>query len=215
MPAQNNALASVIVNTNVQTMSTREIASLTDKEHKNVKRDTEKMLNELGEDALRYQRIYFDSMNREQTEYHLGVTLVCTLLAGYSAASRYKVIEFLLVSRDEAHTNTKSYYEEPSQLLGELFKVTFPRKISGVDTLYIMWSESMQAVKIGRTCKDPKSRVTALKTGCPDIEVVKSFPHLGKYENHLHKKFREFRVGGEWFSVTPEIAINAIEELAK
>lgn len=82
-----------------------------------------------------------------------------------------------------------------------------------VDTLYVMWSESMQAVKIGRTCNDPNKRIASLKTGCPDIELVKTFPGVGKFEAHLHKKFSEFCVGGEWFSVTPEIAIKAIEEV--
>lgn len=74
------------------TMSSREIADLTEKRHDNVKRDIEKMLKELGEDALKFEDIYFDSMNRQQTEYRLDRDLTETLLLGYSAPLRRKVL---------------------------------------------------------------------------------------------------------------------------
>ena len=74
------------------TMNSREIAALTGKDHKNVLADIRKMLEELEEDELKYQRIYFDSMNRTQTEYLLGRELTDTLLTGYSAIARRKVI---------------------------------------------------------------------------------------------------------------------------
>ncbi|MEG6060032.1 Rha family transcriptional regulator [Enterobacter roggenkampii] len=45
-------------------MTSREIADLTGKEHKNVTVDIRRMLDELGEDALKFQRIYRDRMNR-------------------------------------------------------------------------------------------------------------------------------------------------------
>lgn len=74
------------------TMSSREIAELTNKRHDNVKQDIRRMLEELGEDVLDFQGIYFDSMNREQTEYRLDRELTETLLTGYSARLRRKVI---------------------------------------------------------------------------------------------------------------------------
>lgn len=77
------------------TMSSREIAELTGKEHKNVKRDIENMLSDLNEDALTFERIYFDSMNRQQTEYFLDRRHVECLLTGYSAVLRMKVIDRL------------------------------------------------------------------------------------------------------------------------
>lgn len=52
-------------------MSSREIATLCDKEHKNVKHDIEVMAEQLELDTLRFEHIYLDSMNREQTEYLL------------------------------------------------------------------------------------------------------------------------------------------------
>ncbi|WP_431321651.1 Rha family transcriptional regulator [Rhizobium sp. YTU87027] len=81
--------------TSVITMSSREIAELTGKRHDHVKRDIEKMLSDLGEDAPRFGDIYLDSMNREQTEYRLDRELTETLLLGYSAPLRLKVIRRL------------------------------------------------------------------------------------------------------------------------
>lgn len=62
---------------------------------KPLKRDIEKMLVELGEDASRFGHIYLDSMNREQTEYRLDRELTETLLFGYSAPLRLNVIRRL------------------------------------------------------------------------------------------------------------------------
>lgn len=74
------------------TMSSREIAELTGKRHPDVKRDIEKMMLDLGEDVSRFARIYLDSMNREQTEFRLERELTETLLLGYSAPLRRKVL---------------------------------------------------------------------------------------------------------------------------
>ena len=74
------------------TMSSREIAELTGKEHFHIKRDIEGLLRELQEDASNFGCIYFDSMNREQVEYRLDRELTETLLTGYSAVLRRRVI---------------------------------------------------------------------------------------------------------------------------
>lgn len=84
-----NALIKTV---NAVTMTSREIAELTGKQHQHVKRDVEKMLLELSEDASNFGHIYFDSMNREQIEYRLDRELTETLLTGYSAVLRRKVI---------------------------------------------------------------------------------------------------------------------------
>ncbi|MDX0934096.1 hypothetical protein GOE04_11495 [Sinorhizobium medicae] len=76
-------------------MSSREIADVTGKRHPDVKRDIERMLVDLEEDVSRFAHIYIDSMNREQTEYRLDRELTETLLLGYSAPLRRKVIKRL------------------------------------------------------------------------------------------------------------------------
>lgn len=77
------------------TMSSREIAELTEKRHDHVKRDIENMLAELKKDIPSFGGIYLDSMNREQVEYHLDKELTETLITGYSIPLRHKVIRRL------------------------------------------------------------------------------------------------------------------------
>jgi phage antirepressor YoqD-like protein len=91
--APRNAIAENVARS--VTMSSREIAELTGKEHKNVKRDIELMLRELGKDALSFERIYLDSMNRQQVEYRLDRELTETLITGYSISLRHRVIQRL------------------------------------------------------------------------------------------------------------------------
>lgn len=77
---------------NTVTMSSREIAELTRKQHQHVVRDLKRMLGELGFNPSTLGRIYRDGMNRQQTEYMLNQDLVITLLSGYSAPLRYRVV---------------------------------------------------------------------------------------------------------------------------
>lgn len=95
------------------TMSSREVAELTGKEHKNVRRDIEHMLKELGKDPLSFERTYLDAMNREQDEYHLDRELTETLVTGYSIPLRHKVIQRLhqLEARQDQPIAMPSYAE--------------------------------------------------------------------------------------------------------
>lgn len=85
----------IMGNPGALTMSSREIAELTGKQHRNVKRDIESMLRELKKDVLSFERIYFDSMNRQQTEFHLDRELTEILITGYNIPLRAAVIRRL------------------------------------------------------------------------------------------------------------------------
>ena len=97
-------------------MSSREIAELTGKRHDNVIRDVRAMISELEDGSLDAQEgakgdlltseeiskglktqglrvaTYRDHLNRQQTEYLLDHDLTLTLISGYSAKLRYKVV---------------------------------------------------------------------------------------------------------------------------
>lgn len=100
------------------TMSTRLVAELTGKEHFNVKRDCDVMFKELEIDALKFEGIYLDSMNRQQTEYLLPKDLVETLITGYSIKLRYQVIQRLheLESQLQPKPTIPQTYSEALQL---------------------------------------------------------------------------------------------------
>jgi len=75
------------------TMSSREIAELTGKQHRNVKRDIETMMTTLEVDMLRFEHIYRDGQNRKQTEYRLPKRETLILVSGYNIQLRAKIVD--------------------------------------------------------------------------------------------------------------------------
>lgn len=84
------------------TMSSREIAELTGKEHYNVMRDIRSMLQELGKDAFSFEGIYLDAYGREKPCFNLPRREVEILLTGYSIPLRAKVIDRLHELEEQA-----------------------------------------------------------------------------------------------------------------
>lgn len=101
-------------------MTSREIAELTGKEHKNVTVDIRRMLDDLGEDALKFQRIYFDTMNRQRTEYHLDREHTECLITGYSAILRMKVIKRLHELEESQPVKIPRTFAEALRLAAEM-----------------------------------------------------------------------------------------------
>lgn len=122
MPLFNQVLKPVTQDT-VTMMSSREIAELTEKQHQHVKRDIEKLCAELQEDVSKFGRIYFDSMNRSQTEYLLDRDTTENLLLGYSAPLRKKVLARLR-ELEEMVANPKVDPSDPAWLRSVLIGYT-------------------------------------------------------------------------------------------
>jgi Phage regulatory protein Rha (Phage_pRha) len=81
------------VSQDVLTMTSREIAALTGKEHSHVMRDIEVMLKELDLDKEGYIQNWIHPQNGQAyREFSLDRELVYTLLTGYSVIARRKVI---------------------------------------------------------------------------------------------------------------------------
>lgn len=97
---------------NVQTMSSVEIAELTGKEHKNVKRDIVSLLDQLVVDKLKFERTYKDSMNRDQHCYELDKHHTLALVTGYSAPLRMAIIK----RWDELEQKSQCGTQAPAQL---------------------------------------------------------------------------------------------------
>lgn len=74
------------------TMTSREIANLTGKRHADVIRDVRNMLKNLDEDERKFASIYLDAYGREQSQFSLDKDHTLTLLLGYDAKARLKVI---------------------------------------------------------------------------------------------------------------------------
>lgn len=77
----------------IQTMSHREVAELTGKESRHVKRDCEVMFKELGLSAAGYAQPWTHPQNQQTyIEYMLPRDLVETLITGYSIKLRHAVL---------------------------------------------------------------------------------------------------------------------------
>ncbi|TGL58641.1 Rha family transcriptional regulator [Leptospira jelokensis] len=74
-------------------MSSLEIAELTLKEHKHVRRDIEVMLRKLALDESRFGHTYKDASNRTQNFYRLPKRECLILISGYSVELRAKIID--------------------------------------------------------------------------------------------------------------------------
>lgn len=80
------------------TMSSREISELCDKRHAHVLRDIEKMIQDIAEPKFGlsdFQSNYKDATGRTLKEYRLPKDLTVTLIAGYRADLRYRVVKRL------------------------------------------------------------------------------------------------------------------------
>jgi len=87
-PATENALTIA----GGKTMSSREIAELTGKRHDHVIRDIEKMLADVGEAVPKFGGSYVGADNTTRPCYNLPRDLTYTLVAGYRADLRLKII---------------------------------------------------------------------------------------------------------------------------
>lgn len=76
-----------------RTMSTREIAELTGKEHKNVLADARKMLDELGLTSAEFSADLPDAYGRQQPVLMLPKRECLILVSGYSVQMRARIID--------------------------------------------------------------------------------------------------------------------------
>ena len=82
-----------IVPLNILTMSTREIAELTEKRHDNVVRDFRSQCESLGLNLLRFEEVYIAGNGQEQTEYLLDKEQALTLVSGYNVTLRNRIVQ--------------------------------------------------------------------------------------------------------------------------
>lgn len=75
------------------TMSSREIADLCEKQHKDVMRDIRNMLEELGETSAQFCADLPDAYGRPQPVFNLPKDLTITLVAGYNVKLRKRIID--------------------------------------------------------------------------------------------------------------------------
>ncbi|MBO29084.1 MAG: hypothetical protein CML61_10090 [Rhodobacteraceae bacterium] len=99
------------------TMSSREIAELCEKQHDNVMRDIRKMMQDIGKDALNFEDIYQDAYGRDKPCFILPKDLTVTLITGYRADLRYKVVKRLEELENQARAAPLPDFSDPAVLV--------------------------------------------------------------------------------------------------
>ena len=102
----NAKIETLVSNNGEKMMSSREIAQICEKEHRNIIRDIRRMLEDLGdyEDCSNLSSpqnsekgwkfsTYINSQNKEQPEFLLNFELTMTLVAGYNVVLRNRIIK--------------------------------------------------------------------------------------------------------------------------
>lgn len=114
------------------TMSSREIADLCEKQHDNVMRDIRKMLQDIGMDGLRFEGVYMGRNGEQRPCFHLPKDLTVTLITGYRADLRYKVVKRLQELESEAQAfDPSKILESPSAMRGLL--LTYTEKVIALE----------------------------------------------------------------------------------
>lgn len=77
------------------------------------------------------------------------------------------------------------------------------------ELVYFIKHKGLSPIKIGKSTKDAlKGRLGQLKTSSPyGIEIVGIIEtcNAHKLENLLHKRFKAFRLNGEWFEISEDV----------
>lgn len=83
----------ILQNQSVPTMTSKEIAELTEKSHGHVKRDIIAILKEAGIDPSKFGYTYIDGSNREQSAFRLPKRECDLVVSGYSVKYRLAIID--------------------------------------------------------------------------------------------------------------------------
>ena len=111
---------------------------------------------QLGIDVTKFEYIYLDSYNREQTGYRLDKTLSLTLVSGYNAKLRYKII----VRWQELENNQ-------------------PHQMSEIELLHAMTG---RMVENERLQKQLASKVQGIESELHEVKAIQS----AIYQNNNH-----------------------------
>lgn len=98
--------------------------------------------------------------------------------------------------RDESRERLKAYV------------ATLPVSRRDPCMVYFFFSDETERVKIG-IAADPWARLASLQTGCPEelglLGFINAPGSAQQLEREWHARFRQDRVRGEWFALTPEL----------
>lgn len=207
-------------------VTSKDLAKVVKKAHRNVLRDIRREISALQEDLrkldllnpeqIKYAQYmtkslrgfressYKDDMGREQTEFIMDKVAVSQLVLRYSPAFRSYVLGVLF----EFESNLNAYLR--AKVAGDIL----PTSHSKQQYVYIIKNTETGRVKVG-VGTDPVKRLKQLQTGndCPLELVYTSFlcSNAFSVEAEVHHRFQDKLVRGEWFDVSEKEIIRFME----
>lgn len=107
------------------TMSTVEIAEVTDKRHPDVMRDARKMLSDLGEPLSKFAQCYRAGNGRDEPCFALPKRETLILVSGYSVELRAKIIDrWMELEEAAARPDAMAMLNDPAAMRGILLTYT-------------------------------------------------------------------------------------------
>ena len=104
---------------NIQTMSSREIADLTNKEHKNVMADIRKMCESLNIQSAEFSADYKDDKGRTYPCFNLPKRETLILVSGYDVVTRAKIIDRWQELENQQQQKEQRYFN-PLEKIGDI-----------------------------------------------------------------------------------------------
>ena len=181
----------VILSNQPLTMSSREIAELTGKQHGHVKRDIRKMLSSMGKNEIDFRSTYKDARGRTQTLYKLNAEDAICLISGYDLESRVMITSRL---------------KDMSEVLEAIRNFEIPDDLPDMYVYAIQEAETGR-IKIGIS-RDPQQRLKQLQTGnSQELKLVayQEAKNRFKDEHLAHIANSSNHIRGEWFSSSASI----------
>lgn len=132
----------MLQSTEILTMSSREIADLTEKRHDAVLRDIRKMLSDLDVDHHKFVGTYTDAAGRDQPCFSLPRREVEILLTGYSVPLRARVVDRLRELEQQESTHPKAIATDSPLEFARLILETMPNL--GDSTKQVMLSKASE-----------------------------------------------------------------------
>jgi len=161
------------------TMSSREIADLTGKNHFDVKRDIKNTLLQADIDASKFAVIYRDSQNRSQSEYNLPKRECDLVVSGYSVKYRLAIIDRwqeLESQQSQKHILPKTFAEALMLAANQAAELEAARPAVAFVEKYV---ESTGNIGFRQVCKLLKAKENVFRAFLQDNKIM-------------------YRLGSEW-----------------
>ncbi|AUR90573.1 Rha family regulatory protein [Vibrio phage 1.162.O._10N.261.48.E3] len=175
------------------TMSSREIAELTEKEHKTVMRDIRVMLNDLGHGTDLYLGQY-SSNNRMYDEYNLPKRETLLLVSGYMLHVRVKIVDRLELLESQTQPQIPTNFAEALQLAANQAKALelAAPKVAFVDN-FVEVGTTKTLRETAKILKYPERKMIALLV--EDKVLYRQSGNLLPYQNRHEQGLFDVKTG--------------------